>query len=361
MTLRLSSLILLGPDEMLKMDDQSMSRICKIAGLESLFKGAEQVRRDPSQTVPSALQASLLSALDGFEAPHVKPFLQKLRRAIEGDADAQGELADVGAWQVWRIACAESSEEEKLLIDHFVEVEVASRDADACMAKSGWEEAAQLVRRDPLLGMYLGECARDFLAAASSPEQALPARVAGLLEVLLAQIARLDAWRQVRHAWHLGFRLLLQGNGGVSAGPGRALMRWLKDKAQARTLAQLVPNDGQCDLVSESTLKRWSSGKTFPAESQFREVVERRLEFVDKELRDELLVQARWMFFVARRLDKILRLAEVLFEAPLPGSPAPNSWGRALLDGDSALGWARKRYDIWLDHWTSQGARPLRS
>ena len=355
--LEFSSFILLGVDEMLKMDDRSMSGILKAAGLESLFKGVEQVRRDPSQKVPS----SLLSTLDGFEAPQVKPFLRKLRQAIEGDVDVRRELSGVGAWQVWRFTHAEAAEEEQLLIDHFVEVEVASRDVDICLANSRWQDAAEFVQKSPLLRRYVGESARNTLAEAGTPEQALPARVAGLLEVLLAQVARLDVWMHIHRAHHQRFRFLLHRAGRGSHGPGPALVSWLKEQTDARTLAQLVPVDQDGDLVSESTLKRWSSGATFPSEHGFREVVERRLSFVDNGRRDSLFASAKLLFFIARRLDKTLRLADAFFEAPLPDCPTSTSGERRLLDAEGALGWACKRYDSWLDHWALQGAQPFRS
>ena len=146
----------------------------------------------------------------------------------------------------------------------------------------------------------------------------------------------------------------------MRAGPGPALVHWLKEQTAARTLAQLVPVDATGDLVSESTIKRWSSGATFPSEREFRTVAESGLSSQGNERRDDLLASARWLFFAARRLDKTLRLAEPLFKAPSPDAPALTSWGGALLNADDALDWARRGYDRWFDHWVSRDVQPSR-
>ena len=338
---------------MLKLDDLSMSRVFKDMGLESLFKGVERARRLSLQAVPE----SLLQLLAKVDAPQVMPFSNTLILAIEGDAAARREVELLGEWQVWRRSWETSGAAWLLLIDHFVEIEMASQGVDTCIAEFRWHDAAELARASPLLNLYVNEVVVDILAAASTMQEALLARTVGLLEVLLAQLARLDVWMHPQQLPQDSFRLLLGMKSDMLRRPGGALVHWLRQQVGAKTLAELLSNDGQRDLVSESTLKRWSSGAFFPSEDQFRSVVESCLSPQEDAARSALHHRARVMFFVARRLDKTLRLAERLFSA---SSGTSTSWGADLLGVPSASEWASSRYDWWLDHWTSHGVGPAR-
>lgn len=342
--LKLSSLILLSPESALKLDDLSMRGLFEQSGQESLYKGIQRaLRLRVSQIIPRSLKKFLVENLLKQPTGFANTFL----RACDGDPVAVHQLDKLGFWGAFRIGCDGAEKSELILIDQCVEVEATCFDIDTCLAEQRWVDAANLARSNPVIRPYLTDAALEALADAKTLDETLPPRFAGVLELLLSQIALVDQSLTTRDSKFEGFEHLLNSGSVDKIKPGRGFIHWLMRRLDVNSLPRLLERDTRKSQLDDSTLKRWSSGAEFPSEDSARRFVEAILPKKSEEGHDALWHQSATQYWAARRLHKTLVLAEILFSA----ASETSSWGTRLLGTKGAAQWARQRYGGWREHW----------
>ena len=349
--LNLSSFILLDPEAMMKLDGQSMSSLWAGLGGQKTLKGIQRflVKRPPQ--IPKTLKVNLNKVLNQFpDFPCKTQFLL----AIDGDTDAQNSINSLGQWEFYRLAFpATESGGAGIWIDHLVEIEKASQLVDRNLGNGEFTKAAEHTVDSPTLKPYFSAAAIARLSGATSDKEALLARMAGLCEVLLSQIARVECLSAGSAIVEDGFSYLTEFEAEQLCKPGRRFFAWLRQVMGGRTLAELrtLATRNNVPVIDESTIKRWSSGREFPRPEKLDQFVA-----ALQERRESIVVvsvpygRIHAQYWAARRLQKLLDLARIPWGAESKIQGANRPWTE-MMEHDSAEAWIHARYPFWQDHW----------
>ncbi len=354
----MSSLILPSPEAVLKLDGMPMRAVFQSVGKESMFKGMERVMKLNPKKLPKKLSADFAAML--VEMP-ASPSRSVMIRAIEGDEAALKEVNAMGLWAAYLAGVEDFYSPRRLLpIQHFSEVELASKMADSLLAKLDFESLAAECGRNASLRLYLNEMAISELASASARVDTDLPRVAGLLEFMLSQVARMDVSTRVFRGAGTsdGFAGLLRDQAEGASSPGREYMIWLRGALGVSKTAELLDLDAASStpVIDESTLKRWSNGSEFPTEAKLSRFLSSVLKTQGAGNDAAKLLLAGEHYRAARRLDQLLNLARKIGA----NAHALGTQGRwvGVVGSSSADEWARSRYEKWMRHW-EKFAHPL--
>lgn len=336
------------PQDALKLDEGSICPNFVKIGNEPLVRSLERAAK--LKRLSGSLQRKLRSLLEPMPGLRIQRLMLD---TLDANAQSIQALNSIGLWAAFRAGCKAGNVDplSLVLIDHCVEVEEASCTADALLAAGSYAEAAQHIGSNPALQDYFQVGALRRLAGATSQSEALSPRAAGWCEFMLAQVARMDlAFMDAgRKDANEDFSHLLDFDTQSPCKPGSALVRWLKGQFAVTSLHALLGLD-HSNCIDESTLKRWSSGREFPSQKTLGSFVRSIASTLPEDRRSQLLDEAGAHAWAARRLNKILEVAEWLFhlvaEDRLASPP--------FLVGNSASQWARQRYTFWLQHWRAR-------
>lgn len=277
-----------------------------------------------------------------------------LRAVCDGDPTAQLELASLGIWALTQAARYGDGGGGESWIQQFVEIEYASKRADSLLSAGDFAGAADALAADATLRCYLTDLALARLAGASDLVDALPCRIAGICEMLLSNVARVDIESRQQRASDDSFAWLLTGKLNEPAMPGRQLTKRTVKHLGPGTLEGLLSRASTLpdrDEVNLSTLKRWNCGRDFPSRRKFGNLVKPILSLHSSRQSDGPdLVRYGYDYWAARRLHKTLELVRKCAALPLTGERPTGLL--SLLGGNSPESWARARYVHWLEIWT---------
>jgi hypothetical protein len=371
----MSSLMLPNFDLFLQMDGLAASRLFAEAGESSSFKRM------------TALLQPALSAQPGTRITpptprQLKGFMQDMKRwrnrlgkssilddvlaAISGDAVAQAKLDATGMWAV--AAECYGLQELKWWAEaatHCAEVEQASVRACRLMDDKDYFGLFNEVAGNARLCLYFTSSALAVLRTAQADSVVLAVRGAAMLEFLLAQVARLAVMVLNDHskrALASTFEAFLAQDVRGHANPGFVLFRWFKGAFGVKSIKQMMTTDPRSPLEdveplpSEATLKRWSSGKNFPSEREFRSLVLA----IANGWKDASQAEARCRhvaahYYIARRMDALLDVVRFIVETERKA--VGSSSILSLLEASSPDDWMREGFQRWLVHWRSQPSR----
>lgn len=332
------------------------------AGQESLFKSLESFlskeaeRAIKSDRVPKRL-AKKLHAILGNEPDDEMGVL--LLDALNGDLEAAKKIEASGIWSLYRRAVAAYNPTEAAIwVDHFVEIELASKPVDELLRTLNFSAASAFVASNPVLSPYLTDAALNRLAMSTSEDEALLPRTAGMCEFLLAQVARADQMLSslpMAVALPSRFIYLIRSNEKQVCNPGREFFHWVKDLLKIRSIGDFLDLATSCDLqnVNESTLKRWSCGQEFPREEKFARVIKAVLENPSCVADYRALTEIGAHYWAARRLHKLLELVRQFLKIGSAPHDKAGPWA-TLLGETSSDRWIHDRYLFWLDRWRGQ-------
>ncbi|WP_142817060.1 hypothetical protein [Rhodoferax sediminis] len=339
----------------MKMDGASLRAAYIEAGQVSLFRGLERFLATRPEQIPPKLAKNFKALLEEMPASEIRALLLD---GLGGNSDALASIDQIGVWGAYRQARTGSfAGNSRVWVDHCVEVESASKGIDTLLRESAYAAAADAVKTSPMLTLYVSEAALQQLAKATTEAEALLPRTAGLCELLLAQVARVDVILRNQtssHDNHIGFETLLAARIKQVCNPGRELFRRMKATLGAQSISNLLDwaqavKTGM-DVVDESTLKRWSSGREFPREEKLQLFVETTLKNRGLDKDDRAFQHIGTQYWAARRLHKLLEIVRRFLTAE-QSSPRDVGLWSSLLGGPCAEQWVQQRYTFWLSHW----------
>lgn len=349
--LALSSFILLGVEAMMKLDGITIRNIWASQGRESTYLRAQRLIEQRVEQLPNTLKSSLVEAFSELPESVLK---STLLQALDGDQDAMNAINAMGEWEVFQKSVSSSGYTGiSSWVDQLVELEKASKAVDLHLSKGDFARAAALATESSALRPYLTSVALEKLGNAKNAKDALFARVAGLCEVLLSQIARVERLNTNWPKPEDGFAHLIQFKEGELCEPGKLLFLWIKKVLGAKTLAELrvqATRNG-IPVIDESTLKRWNSGREFPRGEKFEQFITA-LEAHRKSIAGEAVPTDRiyGQYRAARRLQKLLDLANLPWGEELRIQKAVRPWSE-MMGYESAHMWIQARYPFWQDYW----------
>lgn len=358
---------------LLNMDGQSLASLTTGTRMESLLKSAKAIMDDPIvraggwEHTPGVDKKvrRLVSVLSGhgvFEC--VQDFAIDQRAALAGDPSARARLDALGYWELASRAFV-NDDWLKASAVHCAELERASQTAYERLRQSDFVGAAHEIQSNPLLSTHFTATGLYVLRRVQLPEQALIIRAAGLCEFLLAQAARLS-WVTIDFLDDASlldaFQELLDRGESGCVNPGRAFFRFFLREAGAQSIGSLLssaaPHIAEADLAmpNESTLKRWSCGKVFPSERALLALLRPLARnWDDKELKSQRSRRIGAVYFVARRIENLSRLAQSLLIQP--GGPHKEPALLLLLECATVDEWIASGYWKWLTHWRESTTR----
>lgn len=355
--LSFSSVFLLTPESQMKLDGFSLRAAFKADGKEYLYKVFDQVMQGRWKGSPEAI-LRLWKRIFSQSRELPPPDVLKLIRALEGDSMAQAEVAAWGDWGAYRAGVSDRLTPYQLAeVNLCIEIEQASCDALLHLQHERFGQTADAIRTEPVIRPYMNDAALLGLANATSPITALPARVAGMCEFLLAQAAFLDAMTAQDRQPHdpASYADLLGDQQDSRCSPGRELIRWLQRLLECESLGDLLrrSTDQRADtVIDDSTVKRWSSGAVFPSHDKLGQLVIPILRTSGVTPQTEGKLQAiELRHRAARRLNQILEHARRLDQL----EASRGGWIR-MLDDTTLEAWCRRRYPTWLAHWREQSS-----
>lgn len=353
----MGGLIVLTPEAVMKLEGAPMRAVFKSIGKESLFKGLERAKALNLAKLPKSLGAQLVELLD--PAPPSR-FKSVLGRAVAGDADAVAEVGAIGDWEVFcSMADPATPKRAKIPYDMFAEVAQASNLAEALAREHDFRGLAAECRGNHVLSLYMSEAILSEIEAAVEPWQIDAPRVAALLDLMVAQSAKVDVCtRALRGASREqdGFDFLLRRAANGVCKPGRQYIAWLKlllGVKQARELLDLDQRHAN-PVIDESTLKRWHSGSEFPSEAKLGKFVSSILRSQAKSSAKQKLLLAEENYHAARRLDQVIGLFRSISSNAARLDTAER-W-RLLTGAPDADTWVATRYSAWLRHWEASSS-----
>lgn len=364
----LDGLFLPELDLLMSMDGGSISRAARESGWDSLLKNIEAFRRQ-TEALHEVWDLSYRSKrrfdkiwrdLKSFAGCDVLGGLEKkFQTAWSGDHDARAELDEMSAWQLMAKHLGDS-DWWGASVTHCAEVERASVDAVKLLRAKDYPALAQEISTNPQLSPYFPKLAIAVLSRTTNDNDVLAMRAAGLCELLLAQIVLLDMKMQKPnadpHQASLLPSLIHVGNDG-RVNPGRSFFKWFLAEVGAKSLKNLasMAADARAKpsgaIAGESTLKYWSSGRSFPSARMLQPLHEALIESVTSpDERQRIQGRVACHYFLARRIDTLQDLM-----ATLSPPQQPTDTGRlSLLDvlgADSVDDWIVQGSKRWLTHW----------
>jgi hypothetical protein len=350
--LNLSSFILLEVEAMMKLDGLTLRSRWAELGKESTYLGIQRFVDKQGVQLPQTLKAGLVETFS--EIPE-SAWKASFIKALNGDQDAQDLIHSLGQWETFRGGFSSSIKGGLCVwIDQLVEIEKASRSVDLHLAKGEFAQAASLAGESLALRPYLSAAATAWLGCATNDKEALPARVTGLCEVLMSQIARVEWLSADLPNFAGGFAHLTQFDVGKPCKPGRQFFAWIKRVLRIKTLAefQIQATRNGVPVIDESTIKRWSSGREFPSTTKLDRLItalnaHRAVNGMEPVPSDRIFAQ----YWAARRLQKLLNLARLLWAADDLAQGSNRPWS-SMMGYASAEAWVQARYPFWQDHWS---------
>lgn len=335
-----------------------MREMFKAEGLEHHYRMVEPLMNGHApESLPQVLRSA--TALLPGGVPNV---LKTVHRAlIDADPLAQEEVRSWGVWEAVRRGIG--TNDGTLLdwtISHCVEVERAAVEAEQLIAGEDFRSAATSIRRSIVLGAYMTERMAADLASAQSAAESLRSRAAAMFEFQLSQVAMVEVRLQAERApLKVGEFLPLLGP--AKSGhcrPGGELLRWLQHRFALPTIKSVLDHSAAHSKagyspVNEATLKRWSSGASFPNLEKLKALVRALATTPGGKDPDAMELEAAWyQFWAARRFNLVLTLAEQIVDRDqaMPGSRRI----LYLLDASSIDEWCQRRYTWWLNYWTER-------
>lgn len=351
------SVFLLAPSAGLQLDGMpTMREMFKAEGLEHHYKVVEPLMHGRApESLPKVLRSA--KALLPSDGPDV---LKKVRRALF-DADPLAR-EEVSSWGVWEAARQGMGSIDGTLLDwtisHCVEVERAAAEAEKLIGRGDFRGAAASTRRSDILATYMSERMAVDLAGARSDADSVRSRAAALLEFLVSQVARVEVrLRAERAPLNVGgfLPLLVPAKNGRCR-PGGEFLRWLQRRRGLPTIKNVLDHSAAHSKagfgpVNEATLKRWSSGASFPTLEKLKALVHALATTPGGKEPDAGELEAAWyQFWAARRFNLVLTLAEQVVERD---EAMPESRRMLyLMDASSINEWCQRRYAWWLAYWT---------
>jgi len=353
--LELCSVFLLMPASDLLIDGISFRAGFKSIGSESLFRSLEKVRRQGEGRPALRLVARLVHLLGARQSV---PLLGVIRGALSGDEAAKRAADELGFWECLNAGFSNSVHPlRSASAIHYVSVEARCKGAFLSLLRADFRGAAEQLAADQVASMYMSPAALRHLASATSQNEALPARVAGMCDFLIANAALAEGALRHRDAvvQHGGdFAALLSGDQGEPCRPGRALVHALMREFNVRSLNALLSLD-LSETLDDSTLKRWSSGREFPSELFLgfaASLFSQHLEETAAELALDVLSHRYW---AARRLQRVLDIGRRLHWSG-SSTRLPSGWTALLQEEAAPDDWCRLRFSHWQLHWSSSRA-----
>lgn len=191
------------------------------------------------------------------------------------------------------------------------------------------------------------------LSSATSDKEALLARAVGLCEVLLSQVARVECLTLGWADYEGGFAHLTEFESGQPCNPGRQLFSRVRSLMGAKTLAELLKQAASHAgyTPDERTVKRWSAGREFPRSEKLDQFIDS-INAYRATTGDVPVPYARIQaqYWAAKRLQKLLELARLPWEAEPQNQDAHRPWSE-MMNHDSAEAWIKARYPFWQKHW----------
>lgn len=362
-------------DLLLTMDGLSRSGIAKEVKMVSLMKRADILLKwldtqPPSQEFTPAAAKQMQRLWTGMREQGlldaIPDFDRDFSAALAGDQTA---IASLGKTSLWQFAEAVFPRANWLgeSAAHCAEVERASQMALLLLRAGDHAALANEIETNSTLCLYFKPKALILLRSALSAEQVLAVRILALCEFLLGQWVRLaSVW-----ATHLSDEALIDTQRALLAvspdgliNPGRAFFQWFKNELGAKTiahileLAQLQSKDPTDKWLDESTLKRWSSGRVFPSDKAFKELLKHLASgWGDRDLRTLRTRRIVAHYFLARRLDTLMDFVQCL----MPTRPAKQLDASlfTLLEAPTMNEWLGTGFEKWLTHWRESAAEPI--
>lgn len=333
-----------------------MREMFKANGLEHQYRVIEPLMHGHApESLPNVLRATkVLLPSDGPDA------VETIRRALyEADPVASAEVGSWGAWQALRLGMGPI--DGTLLdwtISHCVEVERAAAEAEKLIGRGDFRGAAASIRRSDTLATYMSERMSVDLAGAQSDADSVRSRAAALFEFLVSQMARVEVRLSTERApLNVGgfLPLLAPGQDGRCR-PGGEFLRWLQRRRGLPTIKSVLDHSAAQSKagfgpVNEATLKRWSSGASFPTLEKSKALVRALATTPGDSEPDTADLEAAWyQFWAARRFNLVLTLAAQVVnrDEAMPESRRILH----LMDASSINEWCQRRYAWWLEHWT---------
>lgn len=288
-------------------------------------------RRDvsPQRLMKQAIEA--LKAL-GQDNERAITFANALEAGLHAGALESNEIADrisgelPGLWGCFIAGIREEPTYPTAFMRAYVEIELASKRADAALVVGDFRNAAALVRADPMLNLFWRNHDLDVLATAQTERETLRPRLHAWLQLQLSVVAR----QAVRHPGAIQAQELCGKYSDLLTGhqiqPGVSWLRMAKRLAGAASLAQLreqllLNSTDPASLPSEATFKRWNRGIIFPQRTdQLRTFIERvaarghiyRPVLAANKICDALVR----MYVTAHRLNHVGFFASLLWQEP---------------------------------------------
>lgn len=355
------SVFLLAPSAGLQLDGlPTMREMFKSEGLEHHYRVIEPLMHGHEpESLPKALRSA--QALLPRDGPDV---LTTLRSALfDADPLARDEVSSWGVWEAVRRGIG--AIDGTLLdwtISHCVEVERAAFEAEQLIGRGDFRGAAASIRRSDILGAYMTERMGVDLARAQSNADSVRSRATALFEFQLSQVARVEVRLRAERATLKvgGFLPLLVPAKNGRCRPGGEFLRWLQHRRNLPTIKGVLDHSAAHSKagdspVNEATLKRWSSGASFPTLEKLKALVRALATTPGGKEPDAVELEAAWyQFWAARRFNLVLTLAEQIVDRD---QSMPESRRILyLLDASSINEWCQRRYAWWLAYWTERTA-----
>jgi hypothetical protein len=245
-------------------------------------------------------------------------------------------------------------------ISHCIEVEHAAAEAEKLIGRGDFRGAAASIRRSDILATYMSERMAADLAGAQSDDDSVRPRAAALFEFQVSQVARVEVrLRAERAPLNVGgFLPLLVAAKSGRCRPGDEFLRWLQRRRGLPTIKSVLDHSAAQSKagygpVNEATLKRWSSGASFPSQEKLKALVRALATTPSSEEPDAKELEAAWyQFWAAGRFNLVLTLAEQTVDRD---QAVPESRRMLhLLDTDSIYEWSRRRYAWWVAYWAER-------
>lgn len=335
-----------------------MREMFKAEGLEHHYRVVEPLMHGHApESLRNALRSvQALLPKDGSDV------LKTVRSALlDADPLAREKVSSWGAWEAVRQGMgAIDGTLFDWTISHCVEVERAAAKAEELIGGGDFRGAAASVRSSDILGAYMTDRMAVDLASAQSIADSVRSRAAAMFEFQLSQVASVEVRLQAERALLKvgGFLPLLVPAKNGRCRPGGEFLRWLQHRRSLPTIKSVldysaVRSKAGYSPVNEATLKRWSSGTSFPTLEKLKALVRALAVAPGGEEPDALELEAAWyQFWAARRFNLVLTLAEQIVDRD---QAMPESRRLLhLLDASSLDDWCQRRYAWWLAYWAER-------
>lgn len=336
--LSISGLFLFDPSVLTKLDGMPFRSLLEEKFGAALYKRMDRAMKQHAVTVE--LVDDLLSEMPD----NGNPFVEMMRAAHAGDAEAALAVEVAGVWESF-FAGFEGPPGYSGL--YRLAIERASRKPMEALRRGNFDAALAQLLSDPVTGVLLWPEAVAALDGDTTIEHLAPLQFAVAIEVELSCLAALDTQHQIEGGLADSALSVLLPEEGSALNPAALFFRWIMRSVGAASMGELEKTLQRIGRsINLVTLKNWNRGAHLPSVQWLKLIVQLKPVLADGDKIWILHWAARVLMLLGyygtlctTRVSAEQRSVIRARQRPWPAFPH----GHAEFDG-----WLRARYPAWL-------------